>query len=157
MQGSRDDRAASAGPAAAGSLKRILFVDDELFMLDSLRDALRKHRRVKRQLPLHVIEHETQGTTHAATGAYLLCLWGLPDGVVEAVAHHHNPLAAPGAMLDAVAAVHIAEALAHEAQQNPDGLGPPPLLDETYIEQLGVRRQLDQWRKLAQQAANACS
>ena len=46
MQGSQDGRAASDGPPKGRSLKRILFVDDELFMLDSLRDALRKHRRV---------------------------------------------------------------------------------------------------------------
>ena len=111
----------------------------------------------RRRVPLHLIEQETQGITHAATGAYLLSLWGLPDGVVEAVAHHHNPLAAPGAALDAVAAVHIAEALAHEAQHNPDRQTPPPPLDETYLEQLGVQQQLDHWRTLAQQAAGATS
>ena len=110
----------------------------------------------RRQLPLHLIEQEAQGITHAATGAYLLSLWGLPDGVVEAVAHHHNPLAAPGAALDAVAAVHIAEALAHEVQHNPDET-PPPTLDETYLEQLGVGERLDQWRKLAAEASGAAT
>ena len=49
----------------------------------------------RRGLPLYQVEHDVQGITHAATGAYLLSLWGLPDGVVEAVAHHHDPLAFP--------------------------------------------------------------
>ena len=31
------------------------------------------------------------GFTHAAAGAYLLGLWGLPSAVVEAVAFHHDP------------------------------------------------------------------
>jgi HD-like signal output (HDOD) protein len=60
--------------------------------------------------------------THAPRGRdlvhILLSLWGLPDGVVEAVAHHHDPGVVPGATLDAVAAVHIADALAHEVRQS---------------------------------------
>ncbi len=107
----------------------------------------------RRQLPLHQVEEEAQGITHAATGAYLLSLWGLPDGVVEAVAHHHDPLAVPGAALDAVAAVHIADALAHEVRQSPDDTTPPPMLDAAYVDQLGVRSRLDQWRELARSAA----
>ncbi len=111
----------------------------------------------RRQLPLHLVELEEQGITHAATGAYLLSLWGLPDGVVEAVAHHHDPLAVPGAALDAVAAVHIANALAHEVQRGPDRKPPPPALDEAYLDELGVRDRLDQWRALAGEAIGPSS
>jgi HD-like signal output (HDOD) protein len=35
------------------------------------------------------------GFSHGGAGAYLLGLWGLPPAVVEAVAFHHDPLAAP--------------------------------------------------------------
>jgi putative nucleotidyltransferase with HDIG domain len=45
----------------------------------------------ERQVPVHVVEQETDGVTHAHVGAHLLSLWGLPDGIVEAVAHHHDP------------------------------------------------------------------
>ncbi len=109
----------------------------------------------RRGLPLYQVEQDMQGITHAATGAYLLSLWGLPDGVVEAVAHHHDPLAVPGAALDAVAAVHIADALAHEVQQAPGDQTASLLLDAVYLEQLGVRSQLDRWRELARSAAGA--
>ena len=111
----------------------------------------------RRRLPLHVVEQEAQGITHAATGAYLLSLWGLPDGVVEAVAHHHDPLSVPGAALDAVAAVHIAEALAHEVQHSSHDETPPPTLDHAYLDQLGVGDRLDQWRKLAAEASGAAT
>jgi HD-like signal output (HDOD) protein len=106
-------------------------------------------------VPLYQVEQDMQGITHAATGGYLLSLWGLPDGVVEAVAHHHDPLAVPGAALDAVAAVHIADALAHEVQQGPGDIA--PLLDAAYLDQLGVRSRLDQWRELARSAGDAAA
>ncbi len=41
-------------------------------------------------------EQEVLGCNHAQVGAYLLGLWGLSDGVVEAVAWHIEPSAAPG-------------------------------------------------------------
>ena len=110
-----------------------------------------------RQIPLYQIEQDDEGITHAAIGAYLLCLWGLPDGVAEAVAHHHDPLAVPGAALDAIAAVHIADALAHEVQQHAGDRTPPSPLDVAYLDQLGVRSQLDQWRELARSAGDAAT
>jgi len=40
------------------------------------------------------IERTVCGVGHADVGAYLLALWGLPGGVVDAVAQHHCELAA---------------------------------------------------------------
>ena len=51
------------------------------------------------------------GFTHGAAGAYLLGLWGLPPGVVEAVAFHHEPPGTP-AGVDAGLAVRQAVGLA---------------------------------------------
>ena len=68
----------------------------------------------ERQVPVHVVEQETDGVTHAHVGAHLLSLWGLPDGIVEAVAHHHDPAEVDGLAFDGVAAVHIANGLANE-------------------------------------------
>jgi HD-like signal output (HDOD) protein len=42
------------------------------------------------QAPLHVIESESLWCNHAAIGAYLMGLWGLPFSAVEAVALHHS-------------------------------------------------------------------
>jgi HD-like signal output (HDOD) protein/ActR/RegA family two-component response regulator len=60
--------------------------------------------------PLSDAEAEELGVSHTAIGGYLLALWGLPDVVVEAVRHHHAPLAAPLAdgPLDVVDAVRVA-------------------------------------------------
>jgi HD-like signal output (HDOD) protein len=103
----------------------------------------------RRQLPLHQIELELEGVTHAATGAYLLSLWGLPDCVVEAVAHHHDPGAVPGLAFDAVAAVHVADALAHELHPGTDEGPPSGTLDEALLDRLALRPRLDRWRELA--------
>lgn len=102
-----------------------------------------------RQLPLYLVEQERQGITHAQTGAYLLSLWGLPDGVVEAVAHHHDPAVVPGATLDAVSAVHIADALAHEVHVEAGDQSSPGLLDLELLGRLGLTARLDRWRELA--------
>lgn len=106
-----------------------------------------------RDLPLHEVERELEGVTHADTGAYLLSLWGLPDTVVEAVAHHHDPEAFPGLAFDPVAAVHIADALAHELSP-PATDGPPPgIVDESLLDRLGLRPRQDLWRHMATQLA----
>lgn len=41
-------------------------------------------------LPLHIVEERELGFTHAAVGATLLGLWGMPYSVLDAVAHHHD-------------------------------------------------------------------
>jgi HD-like signal output (HDOD) protein/ActR/RegA family two-component response regulator len=109
----------------------------------------------RRGVPLHAIEQEELGTSHAAVGAYLLSLWGLPDGVVEAVANHHQPSAVPGPALDAVAVVHIADALAHEVQPELSPGQEPALLDEELLDRLAIRDELPHWRELARAAGSA--
>ena len=61
------------------------------------------------------IERELLGFSHAETGAYLLGLWGLPAEIVRAVAHHHDPSRVAREEIDAVLAVHVADALDVEA------------------------------------------
>jgi HD-like signal output (HDOD) protein len=65
------------------------------------------------------VDESSLGFTHGGAGAYLLGLWGLPPGVVEAVAFHHDPLAAPPAAEAGVAtrlAVGLAVMAVHEEQ-----------------------------------------
>lgn len=61
-------------------------------------------------------ERAVLGTSHAEVGAYLLGLWGLPDGLVEAVAWHHNPGGCPGGGFAPLTAVHAADAILLEAR-----------------------------------------
>jgi len=124
---------------------------------DPRRWALLNDEARRRQRPLHEIEQQLDGVTHADTGAYLLSLWGLPDDVVEAVAHHHDPQSVPGLELDPVAAVHIADALAHELEPTADGAPPPGTLDEELLDRLGLAPRQNLWRHLAARSASQLS
>lgn len=53
----------------------------------------------------------TGESAHAHVGGYLLALWGLPFGVVEAVAGHHGDLPWSGATSPLAAAIKGAEAI----------------------------------------------
>src|SRR5579875_2235162 len=127
---------------------RLVAVADRGGHWRSLRDRARA-----RGVPMHVVEQEADGVSHAELGAHLLSLWGLPDGIVEAVAAHHLPSSVPGLAFDAVAAVHIANVLANELRP-PDPPAPPPApLDDRLLDGLGLRARLDLWRHRAAQLA----
>lgn len=110
-------------------------------------------RAHEQQRPLHEVEQELAGVTHAEIGAYLLGLWGLPWAVVEAVAHHHAPGRVPSQGMDALAAVYIANALAREfgAAPNSEPDLVQPALDPVYLEMLGVAGELPAWREMARE------
>jgi len=113
-------------------------------MPDHIRTATAAARESGR--PLHVVEQELFGITHAEIGAYLLGVWGLPYPIVEAVANHHAPGRVPEPGLDALAAVHVADVLAHEC--DPEGRPhPAPSLDLTYVEAAGLTAQIPHWRE----------
>jgi len=107
--------------------------------------------------PMHAVEKDLSGVTHAEIGAYLLGLWGLPYAIVEAVAHHHAPDRVPHTTFDALAAVYVANLLAHEEElPNPPGLTPwPPPIDTEFVNALGFAESLPQWRATAAEMARA--
>lgn len=109
-------------------------------------------------LPLQVVELDLFGVSHAEAGAYLLEVWGLPDGIVEAVIHHHWPARVEPKHLDGVTVVHVANALARE------GLAATPEraeqaaaeLDVDLLSRLGVADHVPFWREYAgREAGNA--
>jgi HD-like signal output (HDOD) protein/CheY-like chemotaxis protein len=91
-------------------------------------------------------EEELMGISHAEIGAYLLGLWGLPNLVVEAIAHHHRPTRIPHSGLDSSIAVYIADLLAHE---NPEC--PIREVDQACLAELGFLPQLAEFRERALQ------
>jgi putative nucleotidyltransferase with HDIG domain len=119
----------------------------------SRRWAQLTERARERQVPVHVVEQETDGVTHAHVGAHLLSLWGLPDGIVEAVAHHHDPSSVDGLAFDGVAAVHIANGLANEIAPAAEGEPPRAGLDVELLDRLGLRPRLELWRGRARELA----
>jgi len=61
--------------------------------------------------------------SHAHVGAYLLGAWGLPYGIVEAIAHSHNPLGLPHENFDIVDAVYASTLIArHYLSSDPTAL-----------------------------------
>jgi putative nucleotidyltransferase with HDIG domain len=104
-------------------------------------------RARERGVPVYVLEQETYGVTHAHVGAHLLSLWGLPDGIVEAVAHHHDPAAVDGLAFDGVAGVHIANALANEVTPANEDAPPAAGIDLELVDRLGLRPRLQVWRQ----------
>ncbi len=76
---------------------------------------------------------------HAAVGAYLLGLWGLPLDIVDAVARHHQPGRSVPAGFGTAGVVHVATALAN--QEEPD-------LD--YLEQVGVLDHWPEWQAVCE-------
>jgi HD-like signal output (HDOD) protein len=109
---------------------------------------------VRHELPLHVSERTLYGATHAEAGAALLGLWGLPDSIVSGVANHHEPSRAGAATLDLVGAVHIADALANELEPGIAGRPPVPL-DMEFVESIGCKGRLDEWRRIARENVSA--
>lgn len=74
-------------------------------------------------IQLYEAEKQLGVVSHAHVGAYLLGAWGLPGNIVEAVAHHHDPLAMPHDTFDLVDAVFAATLLArHYLASDPDAL-----------------------------------
>ncbi len=112
--------------------------------------ALDRSRAESRHL--HEVEREICSVDHAAVGGYLLGLWGLPQQVVEGVAFHHEPLAAPNPAFDIVTTVHVADALVREREAETAGTnrdGPKAWLVREYVERLGIEGRIPEWEAAA--------
>jgi HD-like signal output (HDOD) protein len=140
-------------PEADAALAAGLLLDVGLLVLaahepDYLADVLVATTSEGR--PMHEIEFDRKGITHAEIGAHLLALWGLPHTIVEAVAHHHRPLRSPIPSFDTVAVAHIADALIAGTEAGAAGV-PPTLtrLDGDYIERIGMTDRIAEWQRLA--------
>ena len=64
------------------------------------------------ELPVHELEREELGFSHADAGAALVTSWGLPDAVIEIARHHHQPERAPESIRGSVEVIHVADWLA---------------------------------------------
>jgi response regulator RpfG family c-di-GMP phosphodiesterase len=152
-------RAGSAAKAIAQSEKQEAKVVDDAFMAGILHDAgklilaansPREYQRAlsmaaKRGVALCEAEREVFGATHAEVGAYLMGLWGLPDPIVEALAFHHSPSKSMAQTFTLLTAVHVANALLHEADGEHDGVTRGGV-DLNYLAAIGLTDRLPSWR-----------
>ena len=96
--------------------------------------------------PMHTLEREALGVTHAEVGAYLLGVWGLPMDLVEVVAYHHEPSRASPELARVVGAVHAADALVDAVLE---GSSPEVELDKEFLGSVGMLDRMPRWRALA--------
>jgi HD-like signal output (HDOD) protein len=94
--------------------------------------------------PLHEIERDECGVTHAEVGGYLLGIWGLPHVIVEGVTRHHQPAMAGIEDVAIIAAVHAADVFDHEHAGQPTGG-----LDLKFLEEAGCTGRIESWRATA--------
>ncbi len=92
-------------------------------------------------------ERQTCGADHAALGAYLLSLWGLPDSLVRIAAMHHTPAISEDCGFTALTAVHAANALCRQPS------GRHCKLDNAYLERIGKADRVSVWAELCRSAA----
>jgi putative nucleotidyltransferase with HDIG domain len=105
-----------------------------------LYDEVRK-LRVSKHLSNHSAELEMFGATHANVGACLLASWGLPLPILEAVAWHHEPERSSERAFCLLAAVHAANAFAHQAE------GTPAQLHLEFFERIGLAGCCQRWQQ----------
>ncbi len=96
------------------------------------------------------------GVTHDRLGGYLLGLWGVPIGIVEAVAFHHDPSAHPSAHFTTLTAVHVANALAHlPSTADVAAAWPAAGLDADHLARIGLPIDHPAWSGIAREVAHA--
>ena len=109
-------------------------------------------RRAAAGTDLPAAEQEVFGCTHAAVGAYLLGLWGLPDAIVASAAWHHEPASGGPQAFSPMIAVHAANHYDYELHTYP-AFAAKPALDEALLGQLGLRERIPVWAKACQDLA----
>jgi HD-like signal output (HDOD) protein/ActR/RegA family two-component response regulator len=98
--------------------------------------------------PLHEVEYAHHGSSHAELGAYVLGLWGLPEAIVDGVAHQHRVDRLAGPALDTALVVHAATVLATDLCPDAVATGAGPL-DAATLAVAGVADRIPDWRALA--------
>ncbi len=95
---------------------------------------------------VHDMEKTFFTATHAEIGAYLLGLWGLPEGVVSAVFSHHAPPDTSPPGFSTLVTVHAANSLEHELVVFNAEYAPHPM-DLAYMQRTGMADRVDDWRQ----------
>jgi HD-like signal output (HDOD) protein/CheY-like chemotaxis protein len=111
-----------------------------------------RHCALEKGVPMNEAERQAIGISHAEIGGYLLGIWGLPEAVVAAVAHHHAPERMQPRGFDALAAVVVANALADTDDTAAFGasLQPDVQVGATYLESMSAPFS---WSEAVQRAA----
>lgn len=93
------------------------------------------------------LEYEAFGTSHAEIGAYLMGLWRLDKDIIEAIAFHHLPTRSMTYNLGLLTAVHVGNALDHDARTT-SGDNTELQCDTEYLDKLEITGQIPRWRQV---------
>jgi putative nucleotidyltransferase with HDIG domain len=98
-------------------------------------------------VPMVTAEQEILGTTHAAIGAYLLGLWGLPREIIEMVAYHHNP---SGFQLDdhlGLAILHVAGTIEKNKSHDDNTETVRDSIDHRFLPDGDAAQRVESWEQ----------
>lgn len=109
----------------------------------------------QQQLTAWEAERLAFGASHAELGACLLGTWGLPLGVLRAIAWHHTPGQSDDGAFSILTAVHAANALAHGGQDKSADTADSLRVDRNYLKRLGLTERWTRWRTIAEQTRQA--
>lgn len=99
-----------------------------------------------RQCSLVEAEERAFGLCHADVGAYLLGLWGIQPGVLEAVSLHHTPGAVTRTGFDHVLAVHVADEFSRAASSH--RIWERTRLDDAALASVGKAECIPGWKRV---------
>lgn len=108
-----------------------------------------REEALSEERPVHLVEEDILGNSHAELGAYLLGLWGMPADIVEAVAFSHRPTDSRNPGFAPLTAVHAADAMVNQIRPQPELAGAKEM-DAGYLERLGLADRVEVWHGLAQ-------
>ncbi len=122
----------------------------KLILASALNEKYREVLELARNsnIGLQTAEMNVLGCGHAEVAAYLLGLWGLPSGVIEAVAWHQRPDRGNSQGFSAALATHFASNFIEE--RSPYWLQDGSSLDQEYLEKCGYAEKREQWMQLLQ-------
>lgn len=100
---------------------------------------------IEEKIELSEAEVRIFGAAHPKVGAALLDLWGLPASMLETVSMHHLPSGTCCHRFSALTAVHVANALIHERDDDSD-CSPVSHVDPAHIGDLGLSARINTWR-----------
>jgi HD-like signal output (HDOD) protein len=101
----------------------------------------------KRNIPIWRAETELLGASHAELAAYLLSMWQVPPGIVNAVAWSHRPSLFESNKVCPVAIVHVAHSFATACQSGSES-DPDAEIDLDMTNRLRLTDKIPIWRKL---------